>query len=453
MGNKPSFSADVEHITQEMYKKNFELAERNKTLSVLRKIETIALSSVTDMYEVMQSAAKVIVSEAEFRYVSIHQVNHNKSALIPLAIETAKPLSGFMVGPILSALKKNSLSLKSEESIMSRVVSTKRTVKHTRFYFVIFPLLDMLSGKQLQTAIGATTFFVHPLIVRGTVIGVLTIGLEPETEYALKESRELINRLPNSIAMALDNAVLYQSIRQANERLKELDHLKDEFVSIASHELRTPMTAIKSYIWMALNKKGVRLDSKVREYLEIANTSSERLIKLVGDMLTISRIEGKRLQLTTTEVSVQDLVHTVYNELLIKANEQNITFTIKVPRRKIIIHGDKDKLSEILHNLIGNALKFTQPKGIVTVTVVRRQHDVEVQVHDTGPGMSKENIGKLFQKFGMLGDSYKHASPAASGTGLGLYITKQIIAMHKGKIWVESTLGSGSTFFFTLPLK
>lgn len=453
MGNKFSQSSDVEHIAEEMYKKNFELAERNKTLSVLRKIETIALSSVTDMYEVMQRAAEVIISEAEFRYVSIHQVSHNHSSLIPLAVETTKPLYGFNLNPIITALKKNHITLKPEESLLARVVHTQKAMKHTRFYFVIFPLLDMLSGKQLQTAIGATTFFVYPLIVRGSVIGILTIGIEPEAELALKESRELMNRLPNSIAMALDNAVLYQSIHQANERLKELDHLKDEFVSIASHELRTPMTAVKSYIWMALNKGGTKLDPKVKEYLEIASTSTDRLIKLVGNMLTISRIEGKRLQLSLTEVNIQHILQSVFDELSIKAKEQHISLSIHAPKKKIAVLADKEKLHEVVQNLIGNALKFTPSKGTITVTVVKHSKEVEVQVKDSGPGMSKEDLGKLFQKFGMLGNSYKHASPTASGTGLGLYISKQIISMHKGKIWVESTPGAGTTFYFTLPLK
>lgn len=453
MGNTHPSSVEIEHITEEMYKKNFELAERNKTLSVLRKIETIALSSVTNMYEVMQKAADVIISEAEFRYVSIHQVSHNHASLVPMAVETAKPLSGFKLEPILSALRKNNISLKPEESLLAKVVKTKKTVKHTRFYFIVFPALDMLSGKQLQTAIGATTFFVHPLIVRDTVIGLLTIGLEPESEFAMKESRELINRLPNSIAMALDNAMLYQSIRQANERLKELDNLKDEFVSIASHELRTPMTAVKSYIWMALNKGGSKLNPKVKEYLQIASTSTDRLIKLVGNMLTISRIEGKRLQLNITDIHLQDLLRNVYDELSIKAKEQKITFEIKSPTKKIIIQGDKDKLHEVIQNLVGNALKFTLQKGTITISVLKHQKEVEIQVRDTGPGISKDDLAKLFQKFGMLGNSYKHASPTASGTGLGLYITKQIISMHKGKIWVESTPGMGTTFFFTLPLK
>jgi len=204
---------------------------------------------------------------------------------------------------------------------------------------------------------------------------------------------------------------------------------------------------------MALNKGGSKLDPKVKEYLQIASTSTDRLIKLVGNMLTISRIEGKRLQLNITDILLQDLLRNVYDELSIKAKEQKITFEIKSPTKKIIIQGDKDKLHEVIQNLVGNALKFTPQKGTITISVLRHQKEVEIQVRDTGPGISKDDMAKLFQKFGMLGNSYKHTSPTASGTGLGLYISKQIISMHKGKVWVESALGMGTTFFFTLPLK
>lgn len=143
----------------------------------------------------------------------------------------------------------------------------------------------------------------------------------------------------------------------------------------------------------------------------------------------------------------------MFDELSIKAKEQHISLSIHAPKKKIPVLADKEKLHEVVQNLIGNALKFTPSKGTITVTVVKHSKEVEVQVKDSGPGMSKEDLGKLFQKFGMLGNSYKHASPTASGTGLGLYISKQIISMHKGKIWVESTPGAGTTFYFTLPLK
>jgi len=286
--------------------------------------------------------------------------------------------------------------------------------------------------------------------VRDVVIGTFVAGLEKDSELSLNESKNLLDRLPNVIAIALDNAILYQTIKKTNERLKELDKLKDDFVSIASHELRTPMTAIKSYLWIALNK-AEKLEPKVKEYLTIASISTDRLIKLVANMLIISRIEGKRLQLVIKEFVLQDLIQHVSDELSIKAKEQNIHFEVVAPKKKIVINGDSDKLHEVIQNLVGNSLKFTPSYGSIIITAKVVGKEVGICVRDTGPGMSKEDQSKLFQKFGLMGSSYSKTTNA-SGTGLGLYITKQIVAMHKGHISVESELGKGATFCFTLPL-
>jgi two-component system phosphate regulon sensor histidine kinase PhoR len=307
-----------------------------------------------------------------------------------------------------------------------------------------------MKSREVQKKLGVNTFFLYPLIVRDTVIGTFVAGIESENDLGINESKNLLDRLPNVISIAFDNTILYQTIKKTNERLKELDKLKDDFVSIASHELRTPMTAIKSYLWMALNK-AKDIDPKMKGYLTIASVSTDRLIKLVANMLTISRIEGKRLQLVVKEFVLQDLIQHVSDELSIKAKEQKIHFEIVVPKKKIAITGDSDKLHEVIQNLVGNSLKFTPAGGSITISAKVAGKEVEVSVRDTGPGMSKEDQTKLFQKFGLMGSSYSKTSNA-SGTGLGLYITKQILAMHKGHIWVESELGQGSTFRFTLPL-
>ncbi|MFH0773291.1 MAG: ATP-binding protein [bacterium] len=439
----------MEHVTQEMYKKNLELAERNKTLLILRKIEEIALSTVVDLKEVMQSVANTVVNEAEFKAVFIHQVNHNKSALHPLAIAISDYKETQYIN-LLSSLSQEAISLSKGNSILAKAVHSRKDQKTQQLYFLPCPTLDLIQSREIQKQLGIGTFFVYPLIVRDTVIGTFVAGIETSNDMSLAESKSLLDRLPNIIAIALDNAILYQTIKKANIRLKELDKLKDDFVSIASHELRTPMTAIKSYLWMALNKVN-ELDPKIKEYLGIASISTDRLIKLVANMLTISRIESKRLQLVMKQFILQDLIQHVSDELSIKAKEQHIHLDIQVPKKNIIVTGDSDKLHEVIQNLVGNALKFTPSHGsiIVSARVVGKQ--VEVSISDTGPGISKEDQSKLFRKFGLMGSSYSKTANA-SGTGLGLYITKQILALHKGHISVESKLGKGSTFRFTLPL-
>ncbi len=447
--NATPLMTEMEHVTQEMYKKNLELAERNKTLSLLRQIEEIALSSVVDIQELMQSVANTVVSDAEFKAVFIHQVNHNKSALHPLAIAISNS-DEKQLKNIFKSISTETISLLKGESILAAAVHSKKFQKTKQLYFLPCPSLTLLQAREVQKKLGIGSFFVYPLIVRDIVIGTFVAGIETENEMGLAESKNLLDRLPNIIAIALDNAILYQTIKKTNERLKELDKLKDDFVSIASHELRTPMTAIKSYLWMALNK-AKDMDPKIKEYVTIASISTDRLIKLVANMLTISRIEGKRLQLVTKEFVLQDLIQHVSDELSIKAKEQHITFEVNVPKKKIMITGDSDKLHEVIQNLVGNSLKFTPANGSISITAKIVGKEVEVAVKDTGPGMSKEDQAKLFQKFGLMGSSYAKTTNA-SGTGLGLYISKQILAMHKGHIFVESELGKGSTFRFTLPL-
>jgi len=446
----PAVTNEMEHIAKEMYKKNLDLAERNKTLLLLRKIEELILSSVTDINEIAQSVTDLVVEEAGFKSVSLRLVNHSHTTLVPLVVSVDKKSNRNEAMKLISHLQTVSIPLNEKGHMSTRAIETKRIQQTAQLYLVPCPGWDLMECREIQHALGITEYVIYPLIVRDKVIGTMTVGIGPDGELSVDQSKNLLNRLSNIISIALDNAILYKTIEEKNSRLKELDKLKDDFVSIASHELRTPMTAIKSYLWMALNK-GASIDVKTKEYLTIATISTDRLIKLVSNMLTISRIEGKRLQLVMKECNLQELIHHVYDELSVKAREQGIRFSVQLPKKNIVVNGDSDKLHEVIQNLVGNALKFTQSGGEITIAASIKGSEVEVKVKDTGPGMSKEDQAKLFQKFGLMGNSYAKATNA-SGTGLGLYISKQIISMHKGHIGVESTLGKGATFYFTLPL-
>lgn len=264
-------------------------------------------------------------------------------------------------------------------------------------------------------------------------------------------SRSLAKTIISERELRINAQKLSSDLEKANTRLKELDKLKDEFVSIASHELRTPMTAIKSYLWLAINKPGQALTEQLKKYLTIAYNSTERLIHLVQNMLTISRIEGKRLELNITKVNLTSLIKELYDELKIQAQQKQIDFTFNSIPYDVIINADQERLSEVIQNIIGNALKFTPEKGKVTIFIRDKIDTVEVSVSDTGPGISKENQLRLFQKFGQVEKTPFVKSSQVSGTGLGLYIAKHILALHHGKIWVESKPNQGSTFIFSLP--
>lgn len=235
-----------------------------------------------------------------------------------------------------------------------------------------------------------------------------------------------------------------------NRRLQELDKRKSEFVSIASHELRTPMAAIKSYLWMVLDGRGGTLTEKQHYYLERAYNSVDRLIKLVNDMLNISRIESGRLAIDLASVQMELLVKEVIEEITPRAQELGVTVMMQPSSSLPPVVADADKIKEVLLNLLSNALKFTPRDGSIVISFSQQNGYVQTIVRDTGAGINPADIPLLFQKFGLIAGPYAD-SKTKSGTGLGLYICKSIVELHEGMIWAQSEgKGKGSQFSFSL---
>lgn len=307
------------------------------------------------------------------------------------------------------------------------------------------------------------------LRVKSGHIGILALGEKQSGDIYTSKDIDLLEIFTPEAAVAIQNAQSYEEIRRfsvtlqqevdratkdlqvANEKLKALDKLKDEFLSLASHELRTPMGAVKSYLWMVINKPETLDSNKRKLYLDRALNATVRLIALVNDMLNVSRIESGRIKLTPKQFSIVDLAKEIVEELTVKAREKNISLTVtdaSVPA----VFADSDKMREVIINLIGNALKFTDNNGKVAVSFSKVGEIVTTHVNDTGRGISKEDISKLFTKFGRLENSLSSVAEV-EGTGLGLYICKQYVELSQGKVTVTSELGKGSTFSFFLPTK
>lgn len=242
-----------------------------------------------------------------------------------------------------------------------------------------------------------------------------------------------------------------QQVYEMNAKLHELDKLKDDFVSVASHELRTPMTAIRSYAWMALHRSDIPLSQKLERYLYRTLISTERLINLVNDMLNVSRIEAGKVEITPKSFDIASLVKEVFEEVRMKAMEKRLQLQI-LDHKMPLVFADPDKVHQVLLNLIGNSLKFTYPGGIITVDFFSDGKMMEVSIKDNGAGISKDDLSKLFHKFARLDNSYVSIS-VSGGTGLGLYISKSLIELMHGKIWATSEgVDKGATFSFSLPL-
>lgn len=239
-----------------------------------------------------------------------------------------------------------------------------------------------------------------------------------------------------------------EQLEKANEQLKEHDRLKSEFVSTVSHELRTPLSIFKNIISNALAGVMGRISPKLRENLVMADESISRLARIIDDFLNISKIESGKLKLNLEELDLSHLTNEVVNSMQPLAEERGIAMKSIAPGECVWVQVDYDRMVQVLTNLIGNALKFCDEEGHITVTTEDKGEEVKVSVTDDGPGITADAAQKVFDRFVQL---KKNIGPGTHGTGLGLPIAKELVEMHGGKIWVESNAGEGATFSFVLP--
>ena len=236
--------------------------------------------------------------------------------------------------------------------------------------------------------------------------------------------------------------------KRYERRLKELDKLKSDFVSNVSHESRTPLTAIKGSVDNMLDGLTGDLNEKQSRYLVRIKSNTDRLARLINDLLDLSKIEAG-IKLKPTNLDLATIAREVIESLRPVAAEKLITITIESPESALDAWADPDRIAEILMNLLGNAIKFTPTDGTVSLSLQRNGAEwVKVSVADTGPGIPFEEAGRIFDKFYQVTQA---KNQKAVGTGLGLAITKALVEMHGGRIWLESEAGKGSIFSFTLP--
>ncbi len=283
-------------------------------------------------------------------------------------------------------------------------------------------------------------------IRRGSeVIGVLNLESTQAEAFGATEFDSVV-RLANHAAIAIANARLYEEVKRANEA-------KSEFVSIVSHELKTPMTSMKGYTDLLIKGAGGPLSDLQRQFLNTVRSNVDRMGDLVSKLLDLSRIETGRLKLDIRPVSMNEIVEETLRTTQRQIEEKQQALDVAVPQDLPRVMGDRASLIQIMTNLISNAYKYTPAGGHIAISAQPTANGspgfVMCAVKDSGIGISEEDQAKLFTKFFRSGDP---AVREASGTGLGLVITKSLIELHGGKIWVESQLGKGTTFAFTVPV-
>ncbi len=227
---------------------------------------------------------------------------------------------------------------------------------------------------------------------------------------------------------------------------KTVDQIKSEFISIASHELRTPTTALKGSLELILSGCAGEINTEARELLEVAHSGGERLIRLINNILDLSKIEAGQIKLNLRLMDLTNAVESVMRHLKILASQDGITFALERSPDLPMILGDRDRIEQVITNLLSNAIKFSPANGEVKIDLFGNGEAVYCSVSDQGCGIEQKNLERVFGKFEQVG-----APQRGRGTGLGLAITHALVTEHRGKIWVESEVGKGSRFIFCLP--
>ncbi len=289
---------------------------------------------------------------------------------------------------------------------------------------------------------------VVPLLDPDRVVGALVIRRKQTGSFP-KDTIQLLQTFAAHSVLAIQNARLFREIEEKSQELEIASKHKSQFLANMSHELRTPLNAILGYAELMLDNIYGEPSEKMRTVLERLQSNGRHLLGLINDVLDLSKIEAGQLTLSLDYYSLSDVVHGVVSAVEPLAAEKRLAFTAEVAPDLPTGRGDGRRLSQVLLNLVGNAIKFTD-KGEVAIRASATNGAFTVAVCDTGPGIAMADQAKIFEEFQQADSSITRKK---GGTGLGLSIAKRIIEMHGGRLWVESAPGKGSTFYFTLPVR
>jgi signal transduction histidine kinase len=302
--------------------------------------------------------------------------------------------------------------------------------------------------RPILARLGYRSLLAVPLLREERIVGGLVVWRQEPGAFAAGIVN-LLQTFATQSVLAIENARLFREIEEKGRQLESASKHKSQFLANMSHELRTPLNAILGYTELILDDIYGEVGEKVRDVLTRLEKSGRHLLALINDVLDLSKIEAGQLTLALSEYSMAEVVQTVLTAVEALAAEKRLALKVTMLPDLPLGHGDERRIGQVLLNLVGNAIKFTEV-GEVRVEVRASDGAFRVAVADTGPGIAPDDQAKIFQEFQQIDSS---STRKKGGTGLGLSIAKRIVELHGGRIGVESTPGTGSTFWFTLPVR
>lgn len=450
MGKKGTEESLTLDVNQELYVRNAELAVRNKTLSLLRKIDDVTERAL-ETKEMVDEIVRALDSEFSYPFVAIGLCDEKGKKLVWKAFAC---IDGKFC-PFLPVEKMKSISMASMTNACALALRSRHRRVASTLSSVLSPSIDEDRIKASARGSKVKSTLVLPLVFETRPVGVLVVGMDRSSKDLTAYERDTFSSLLGPITIAIQKAETYgrlqrttKQLREANHKLRALDAMKTEFLSIASHQLRTPLAVMKGYIGLLKSGMMGPLVPKQDETLGRMADGTEQLILLVNHLLDVSRIESGRLVVRLEPVDIRALLDGVAKFIQGKAQERGLKLACEIPESPVMVAVDLEKTKEVFMNLLDNAVKYTE-KGSVSARMWTEGGFAKVSVTDTGMGLTADDLEKLFQKF-VTGSASRHVQTT---TGLGLYVVRKLMEAMGGTAVAESPgTGKGSTFTLTFPL-
>jgi signal transduction histidine kinase len=339
--------------------------------------------------------------------------------------------------------KFGKLTFRLDELVASRIAMDERKP----LFIEDAPAYPNIS-QRIVRMLGFKSAIVLPLIAREKVLGVMWLYSTDRKVTFSEDDRRSAMALADQAAIVIDNARIFKELEESYEKLKDLDKMKMDFFTLISHELRNPLAVIRGFTELLYDGMLGPLNDRQKEKLQRIMENVDKMADMVGKMSEVSIVETKRYPLERVPVSLSDMVGGLVREMSFLFKNKRITLKVDIPQSLPLVEVDREKMEQVLLNLLNNALKYTPEGGEVSIAARDQVNEIVVSVHDTGIGIPRKDLDKIFSGFYHAG--YK-LSYEYKGPGLGLAVSRRIVEGHGGRIWAESEEGKGSTFYFTIP--